>query len=333
MAFKRGHARGLAKVLNLLLASVMALVVSACTHVESVRFLPPERPLTEYPSTEHVSTEQPDETPPARSRRDTVAIVLSSDAPAYLSVARALAERLDGAYLRYSLDNADGAVIRDIIQRQEHREVVAIGHAAARAVRTIGPDRVVYCQVFYDDDLQLLGFRGVAAIPTFAMQLDYWIHLEPDLQRIGVVVGANSRYLVRELKAAADAYGLEVHHEEVTSDKQALFVYQRLVPEIDGFVFLPDTTILSPSIIRRMMHYGVKHDKSMLVYSPMMFELGGSVLVTSDPDDVAEQLMALLDPLQRLTTQRRVLTDAAIRSRPRDSQQVTLAATGVEATP
>jgi hypothetical protein len=157
------------------------------------------------------------------------------------------------------------------------------------------------------------------------------MHLEPDLKRIGIVAGAKSRPFVEELKAAATAYGLDVHHEEVTSDKQALFVYQRLIPDIDGFLFLPDTAVLSPSVIRRMMRYGVKHEKSLLVYSPMMFELGESILITSEPGDVAAQIMALLDPVQRSTAQRRTLTDAAITRR--SGQQVTQVATRVESTP
>jgi ABC-type uncharacterized transport system substrate-binding protein len=296
-----------ANAFRYLLASLLALALSACTQLQPVDPPPPERP-----------------------HKDAVAIVVSSNAPAYMSVARALARRLDRDYLRYSLDNADAAVIREIIEREEHQEVIAIGRAAARAVQAIGPDRVIYCQVFYDQDLRQQEFRGVAAIPTFAMQLDHWMRLEPDLKRIGVVVSANSRGLVEELSAAANAYGLDVRHEEVTSDKQALFVYQRLIPDIDGFLFLPDTTVLSPSVIRRMMRYGVKHDISMLVYSPLMFELGGSMLVTPRPADVAEQIMALLDPVQRLTAQRRTLTDADITVR---DHRVTLAALHEEITP
>ena len=309
VAFSCGHAQVMtANAIRYLLASLLALAVSACTQLQPFDPPPPERP-----------------------HKDAVAIVVSSNAPAYLSVARALAGRLDRDYLRYSLDNADAAVIREIIKREDHQEVIAIGRAAARAVQAIGPDRVIYCQVFYDQDLRQQGFRGVAAIPTFAMQLDHWMRLEPDLKRVGVVVSANSRGLVEELSAAANAYGLDVHHEEVTSDKQALFVYQRLIPDIDGFLFLPDTTVLSPSVIRRMMRYGVKHDISMLVYSPMMFELGGSVLVTSEPTDVAEQIMALLDPVQRLTARRRTLTDADITVR--SDRAVTLAAIHEEIAP
>ncbi len=309
VAFSCGHAPAMtSNVFRYLVASLLALAVSACTHVQSVYSPPLERP-----------------------HKDAVAIVVSSDAPAYLSVARALAGHLDRDYLRYSLDNADAAVIREIIQREEHRVVIAIGHAAARAVQAIGPDRVIYCQVFYDQDLRQQGFRGVAAIPTFAMQLDHWMRLEPELKRIGVVVSANSRRLVEELTAAANAYGLDVHHEEVTSDKQALFVYQRLIPDIDGFLFLPDTKVLSPSVIRKMMRYGVKHDKSMLVYSPVMFELGGSILVASQPADVAEQIVVLLDSAQPLRPQRRTLTDIAITTR--GERRVTLAAVPEEITP
>jgi hypothetical protein len=78
------------------------------------------------------------------------------------------------------------------------------------------------------------------------------------------------------------------------------------------------------------MRYGVKHDISILVYSPLMFELGGSMLVTPRPADVAEQIMALLDPVQRLTAQRRTLTDADITVR---DHRVTLAALREEIAP
>ena len=311
MAFSCGRAPALTThVLYHFVASVLALALSACTHVQINDPPLPERP-----------------------HKDAVAIVVSSNAPAYLSVAAALAERLDRDYLRYSLDTAPGTVIREIIQREEHRKVIAIGHAAARAMQGIGPDRVIYCQVFYDGDLQQQGFRGVAAVPTFAMQLGHWMHLEPDLKRIGVVVGANSRQLVAELSAAANTYGLEVYHEEVSSDKQALFVYQRLIPEIDGYLFLPDTAILSPSVIRRMMRYGVKHEKSILVYNQMMFELGGSILLTPEPNDVADQIISLLDSAHHLTAQRQTLTDVDIRVRALDESQLTLVATRLEVAP
>jgi hypothetical protein len=69
----------------------------------------------------------------------------------------------------------------------------------------------------------------------------------------------------------------------------------------------------------------------MLVYNPVMFELGGSILVASQPADVAEQIVVLLDSAQPLRPLRRTLTDIAITVR--GERRVTLAAVPEEITP
>lgn len=281
---------------RLLGAGLVLLAASACTHVESVYTAPPESP------------------PPPRQApaKPAVAIVVSSNAPAYLSVARALSERLEREHLRYSLDSAPAPVLRELIDREGFHEVIAIGRAAAEAMQPFGPERVIYCQVFYDDALRDAGFRGVAAQPPFALQLDRWTRLEPGLHRVGVIAGPDSATLIANLAGATSAYGIELFHEEVTNDKQALFVFQRMVPEIDGYLFLPDTSVLSPGVIRKMMRYGNKHKISILVYSPVMFELGRAVLIRPEPDDVARQIATLLDHPAPPAERRRELTRVAV---------------------
>ena len=98
-----------------------------------------------------------------------------------------------------------------------------------------------------------------------------------------------------------------IHHREVKSDKEALLAFRSMVPYLDGFVFLPDETILSPDVIRRVLAHGARNDLQILVYSPVMFSMGAFLYVGSEPVDVATQIMLLLnseDSSQSLTKMR-----------------------------
>ena len=72
-------------------------------------------------------------------------------------------------------------------------------------------------------------------------------------------------------------------------------VFKRMVPRIDGFWLLPDNRVLSPSVLRGMMSYGAKHKRQIVVFNDKLLPLGALMSVSSDPDDVAEQVARLLD--------------------------------------
>ncbi|MCZ6887793.1 MAG: hypothetical protein O7H39_04785 [Gammaproteobacteria bacterium] len=225
---------------------------------------------------------------------DIVAVVVSGDASAYQDIATALLAHPGQNFLRYSLTSAPPNVIREIIERQGHKNVVAIGPVAMKLMQRLGTQRIVYCQIFDDVDIRRRGYRGVSALPPFRLQLQRWKALEPELKSVGVIVSPQTRALVAELRTAAQQAGLELRHEEARSDKEALFVYQRLIPEIDGYIMLPDPSVLSPNVMRKMVSYGNKHGKSMLTFSRGAFELGASLQISAEPTDVANQIVHLL---------------------------------------
>jgi ABC-type uncharacterized transport system substrate-binding protein len=240
--------------------------------------------------------------------RDQVAIIVSSEIPAYLEVTQALAARLDDRAVKYSLDNASPAVVAELIARSGIVDVIAVGPEAAAALSPKDGYNIVYCQVYKEIPLQAQGYKGVAGLPPFALQLNQWKVMFPDIQTIGVIASPDMGLFVEELQIAVSNLGLELKYEEVLSDKEANFVFQQMVPEIDGYVFLPDTRVLSPLVIRKIMSYGLKHDTSILAYNKTIADLGASLRVTADAEDIADQVVALLHndahgtrlPLQRV---------------------------------
>lgn len=245
--------------------------------------------------------------PPAVPQKPEIVVVVSSDLPTFRQVEEALIARLDRPYRVFRLETNSASDIREALKRQPVKEAVAIGRAALEVLDGLPKLDVVYAQIFVAPPDH---HRGVAAVPPFDMQLEYWKSLSPDLKRIGVIGSANMRPIVDALQNAAESHGIKLVRREVTSDKEALFEFRRMTPDIDGFVFLPDDAVLSPDVIRRAMQHGARNDKQILTYSPAIFRLGAYLYVASAQTDVATQIIAMLDDP---TDRNRPLTEMRVR--------------------
>lgn len=213
------------------------------------------------------------------------------------------AARLGRPYRLYELSARSPRAVLEDLQRLRPDRVIALGPDALRLAaqlpqlsRSPPPSVVqevdlVYAGVLHPDAQH----RGVQALPPFTLQLDYWRSIVPNLQRIGVIGGRDSRERVEEIARACETAGVQLDHREVASDREMLLAFRSILPHIDGFVLLPDPEILSPEVIRRTIGHGVVNDLPILVYSPLMYELGASLLVEAEPVDVALQIIALLD--------------------------------------
>ena len=126
---------------------------------------------------------------------------------------------------------------------------------------------------------------------------------------------SSAREAVSGLVGYLSEKNIEVIRREVTSDKQTLQVFRAMVPYIDGFVFLPDESVLSPDVIRRIIVHGSRNNLQILVYSPFMFDLGAYLYISAEQDDIAEQIVVLLeehDTQTRALTTMRVLVKAEV---------------------
>ncbi len=240
----------------------------------------------------------PPEVPPAMPA--SLAVVVSNDIPAYTNVADEIA-RLAGERPNaiYSLrgDMAAAAEAIADIDKSGSDALIAIGLLAAEAAREYSHVPVVFCQIFNHAEHELLarGARGVELLPPFSMQLAAWKQLSPELARVGVITGPGHQEMIARATRAARAAGVELVSRVVDSDKEALYVFKRLVPDIDGFWLLPDNRILSPRVIRELMDYGKKHEKQILAFSPSLLEWGAVMSVMSIDEDVASQVLHLVD--------------------------------------
>lgn len=247
---------------------------------------PPAKKATKSPPPEPAAQPEPAPAP--------IAVLFAEGVPAYRNIAEELLTR--ARHRAYALPLAKGAAPSPADIPAKHR-VVAIGVLAARIAAGLSDQPFVYCQVFNvrAHGLEEPRMLGVSMLPPARMQFAAWRALAPDVKRIGVILGPGHDDLILEAETAARESGLELIVRTARTDKETLFEFKRLVPEIDGFWLLPDERVLSHRVLRELMAYSAQHETRILAFSPELLKFGALMSASSVDADVVDQLLAAVD--------------------------------------
>lgn len=219
-----------------------------------------------------------------------LAIVLNDPGLRQLEMLRVFSARLGRPYEIYNIAHRDPARVVQSLKALAPIEVIALGPAAFDLTRTVAGLDVFYAGVL-DPGLTT---QGVDALPPFPVQLDYWREQNVSLKRLGVIGGVGMTDRLAALAKAAAERNITVEQRTVSSGTEVMLAFRALVPHIDGFVFLPDETVLSPRVIQQVMKHGRRNHVQILVYSPVMFNLGASLFLQPDPVGVADALVQMV---------------------------------------
>lgn len=236
--------------------------------------------------------------PPPSTFTPPVAVVLSSRAPAYERVATALESLLSKSEI---YDLSDRSLLpHEMIARIESsdaRAVVTIGLRATLLARDQVSVPVIFAQVFNVSEHELEGatIRGVSVLPPLDVQLDVWRTHSPGIESVGAIVGAGHEGLLDEARKAALSAGLEFHHRIAESDRETLYLFNRLVPEIDAFWLFPDNRILSADVLREMLSYAAAHRVEVAVFNESLLDIGPGVSTSADESDIARMVVLVLN--------------------------------------
>ena len=259
--------------------------------------LPNPRPEVAAPSTP-APVIQPAPAETAEPLR--VSVLLSSRLPAYERIAIALRNEL-GQIDVYDMDDRSltPREMYDSIQSAKTEVVVAVGYKAAVFATRIEGMPVVFSQVFNTGGLDLDSDRvkGVSVLPPLDQQLEVWRTLNPNLSAVGAIVGTGHELLVEEAGKAAEHHAVRFQHRVAQSDRETLYLFTRLVPEIDGFWLFPDNRILSGEILKQMLTYAARHRVQVAVFNDSLLSIGATLSTTTVDEDVAA---TILDVAERL---------------------------------
>ena len=253
---------------------------------------PPVIPVEPAP----VATVKPLVTPAAITLPQ-VAIVLSSRHPAYEKVAIELGEQLEN-FTVFDLSDKSQPPVSAFrkIHDSDTSAVVAVGLRAAISATAMSKVPVVFCQVFNIEQNDLLSdnSRGVSSLPPLELQIAAWKELDPSLSSIGAIVGPGHDELIAEAELAAAAHGVELHFRIAKSDRETLYLFNRLVGHIDGFWLFPDNRILSGSVLKEMLNYATQHRVQISVFNESLLELGATLSSSAVETDIADTIVEVL---------------------------------------
>ena len=228
------------------------------------------------------------------------AIMVSDSRPAYREVAVALEGLLDN-YATYDLagDPRTPESLFAAIGDANTKVVVAIGLDAARQARQLSPVPVVFCQVFNVQGNQLVAdnLRGVAATPPLSLQLEAWKQLDPTLKDVGLIVGEGHEALLAEAGDTTQDAGINLHARVALSDRETMYLFDRMIPDLDGFWLFPDNRILSRAVLKHMFDKAAQRRVQMAVFNESLLQLGAVISSTAVAADIATTTESILQRL------------------------------------
>ncbi len=292
---------------GLVCACLMAsALLAGCSLVGNMQHPPTTAPRVELPSKSRPppkvtpAAKRPQESPsptaskPPERPVTRVAIVYADNVPAYHRIAERLAARIHDRAKVMPLHSPTRTPSQP--QLADFDQVVAIGARAARSMKERPAKQLVFCQVFNYREYGLTGknVRGVSMVPPVETQFRAWKRLAPDLKRIGVITGPGHDELIGQARSAARGLGVELVNRIAHSDKETLFEFKRLVPDIDGIWLLPDDRILSHRVLRELMAYSTQHRKQVVAFTPDLLRYGAVMTASGVESDIVDQLLTAL---------------------------------------
>lgn len=226
-----------------------------------------------------------------------VAIVLSSRHPSYESIANELGQQL-GNYTVFDLGDKSQPPISAfrLIEDSDTSAVVAIGLRAAISATSMSTVPVVFCQVFNIEQNELItdNSRGIASLPPLDLQIAAWKKINPELRSIGAIIGTGHEDLIEEAELAAATHGIELHLRTASSDRETLYLFNRLVAEIDGFWLFPDNRVLSTPVLKEMLTYAARRRVQIAVFNDSLLAMGATLSSSAVDVNIAEVVVEVL---------------------------------------
>lgn len=234
---------------------------------------------------------------------DTVAIVYSGNVAIQASIADLIGESLTGSvYSMQHIDiDADPVSLPDPGTASPVRIVAAIGPPALAVAqeRFLEAD-IIASYILPTGEDESPKIRRIAPMPPPALQFAAWSEIDPALERIGLITSQNMASAAQNAKDGASSIGAELVHRVSTSDRETLYLFRRLAPEIDGLWLAPDSEILSPVVIDEILSLAAEFRVGVLVFSESLLDRGGLVSVSAAPEHIADMVV---DAIERIRSE------------------------------
>jgi ABC-type uncharacterized transport system substrate-binding protein len=158
---------------------------------------------------------------------------------------------------------------------------------------------VIFSQVFNVNENDLLSeeMKGVAVLPPMDLQVEAWRDLDPGIRNIGAILGEGHEELIAEANQAMKERGIKFHYAIAHSDRETLYLFNRLIRDIDGFLLFPDNRILSRAVLIEIMNDASRHRVQVAVFNESLLDHGATFSASSDNSNIANKITIALNEI------------------------------------
>jgi ABC-type uncharacterized transport system substrate-binding protein len=230
-----------------------------------------------------------------------VEIVLGDNSPAYTESARLIADDLSG---RATVNLIQADAIARGAKRPRANLVITLGSRALQA--DLGSERItptiatLLTRQSYEQAAsppsrgnQPRSLTAIFLDQPPARQLNLIRLVLPEGTRIGIVSSPALEPSVRWMEAAARDKKLAVHRETVAQSAELHPALQRLLPEVDAILALPDPLVFNSATIRNILLTTYRAQQPLFGFSASYTQSGAIAAVYSTPRQIARQLSDL----------------------------------------
>lgn len=210
------------------------------------------------------------------------------------AVKNALGER--GEMLRIQ---SAGDSMREITLRlssNKYSAVVVLDNGAMQLSRKLENRHIYFGQIFDYRLAEQMGerFRGVSIVPDAKPVFQILRSLDNRPKTIGIIAGPNLQPMIQLIEQQARQFDYRIVFRQVTNDREFLYQAKRVAKDADIYWLLPDSRVLSGTVIKQFMRWAVKEGKPVISFTPSLLKLGALMSVKVNDDSVAAEIRQLL---------------------------------------
>jgi ABC-type uncharacterized transport system substrate-binding protein len=229
-----------------------------------------------------------------------VAIVLSESRPAYTNVSSKLLPYLED-YRIYDMADPNRSPRQSFAAIEEWGAelVVTLGLSATSTAKTFSRAPVIFSHVFNvsEHDLVSDDIKGVALLPPLELQVEAWRAMDPNMRNIGTILGEGHEDLIAEAEQAMKRRGIKFNYALANSDRETLYLFKRLVRDIDGYLLFPDNRILSRTVFKEIMSEAARHRVQIAVFNDSLLPHGATFSASSVDSNIANTIAFALNEI------------------------------------
>jgi putative tryptophan/tyrosine transport system substrate-binding protein len=231
----------------------------------------------------------------AAGTRPQVAVVTSSDLPAYEKVRSGFSRECKGEVVDYELKGSEERADKEFAKIRENPPalVLAIGPIAANAARrALSSVPIVFVMVpnYEKYGLEAKNVTGISLTLPPRFQLSALHSVVAQVKRVGVVYNpAFSQTVVDASTVDAETAGLSLFPVKVESAGGVGRALKSLVGKVDALWMIADRTVADAAVVKQMIDFSAKQHLPLMALSEGQVKDGALVSFSPSPSAIGGQ--------------------------------------------